>query len=133
MNQEQQKEQKPVTYGDMFSVSGELAKKPVAPQDAAMMQAAEATVFGGTQKGGTAAAMQKAAGVNERCGFVGRDDVTMDGGHGVTVTATELPGARVVTETVDGQVCIFLSLELFYSKWPRDPVIMRGCGFTPRD
>ncbi|GJT82386.1 RNA-directed DNA polymerase, eukaryota [Tanacetum coccineum] len=104
MNQEQQqKEQKPVTYGDMFSVSGELAKKPVAPQDAAMMQAAEATVFGGTQKGGTAAAMQKAAGVNERCGFVGRDDVTMDGGHGVTVTATELPGARVVTETVDGQ------------------------------
>ncbi|GJX47493.1 late embryogenesis abundant protein D-34 [Tanacetum coccineum] len=89
MNQEQQqKEQKPVTYGDMFSVSGELAKKPVAPQ---MMQAAEASVFGGTQKGGTAAAMQKAAGVNERCGFVGRDDVTMNGGHGVTVTATEVP------------------------------------------
>lgn len=102
--QEQQKEQQPVTYGDVFKVSGELAKKAVAPQDAAMMQAAETTVFGGTQKGGTAAAMQRAAGVNERCGFVGPDDVTMDGGHGVTVTATDVPGARVVTETVDGQV-----------------------------
>ncbi|KAK9059855.1 hypothetical protein SSX86_020559 [Deinandra increscens subsp. villosa] len=97
-------QKEPIKYGDVFPVSGELATKPVAPQDAAMMQAAEATVFGRTQKGGTAAAMQAAATINERAGFVGHGDVTVTGDQGVTVTATELPGASVVTETVAGQV-----------------------------
>ncbi|MFS7994154.1 putative Late embryogenesis abundant protein, SMP subgroup [Helianthus anomalus] len=105
MSQDQQQNKKhPITYGDVFPVSGELATKPVAPQDAAMMQAAEATVLGRTQKGGTAAAMQAAATVNERAGLVSRQDLTVTGDQGVTVTATELPGARVVTETVAGQV-----------------------------
>ncbi|KAI3816227.1 hypothetical protein L1987_15919 [Smallanthus sonchifolius] len=94
----------PIKYGDVFPVSGELANKPVAPQDAAMMQAAETTVFGQTQKGGTAAAMQAAATINERAGLVSHEDLTVTDDQGVTVTATELPGARVVTETVAGQV-----------------------------
>ncbi|KAI3778421.1 hypothetical protein L2E82_07701 [Cichorium intybus] len=100
--QEQQKE--PIKYGDVFPVSGELADKPVAPQDAAMMQAAETTVFGQTQKGGTAAAMQAAATINERAGFVSHEDLTVTGDQGVSVTATEIPGARVVTETIAGEV-----------------------------
>ncbi|KAC9748328.1 hypothetical protein E3N88_45307 [Mikania micrantha] len=94
----------PIKYEDVFQVSGELAQKPVAPQDAAMMQAAETTVFGQTQKGGTAAAMQAAATINERAGLVERHDLTVTGDQGVTVTATQLPGARVVTETIAGQV-----------------------------
>ncbi|KAI7749590.1 hypothetical protein M8C21_021892 [Ambrosia artemisiifolia] len=101
--QGQQKDNIPITYGDVFPVSGELATKPVAPQDAAMMQAAETTVFGRTQKGGTAAAMQAAAAVNERAGLVSRQDLSVTGDQGVTVTATDLPGARVVTETISGQ------------------------------
>lgn len=104
--QGQQKEA--VTYGDVFSVTGDLAQKPVAPQDAAMMQAAETSVFGQTQKGGTAATMQAAATINEQAGLVSRDDLTVNGDQGVTVTATELTGARVVTETISGQVFLFL-------------------------
>ncbi|KAI3695984.1 hypothetical protein L1987_78990 [Smallanthus sonchifolius] len=103
MSQEQNKKH-PIKYGDVFPVSGELANKQVAPQDAAMMQAAETTVFGQTQKGGTAAAIQAAATINERAGLVSHEDLTVTDDQGVTVTATELPGARVVTETVAGQV-----------------------------
>ncbi|CAH1430906.1 unnamed protein product [Lactuca virosa] len=100
--QTQQKE--PIKYGDVFQVSGKLADKPVAPQDAGMMQAAETTVFGQTQKGGTAAAMQAAATINERAGLVSHDDLTVTGDQGVAVTATDVPGARVVTETIAGEV-----------------------------
>ncbi|XP_071733011.1 late embryogenesis abundant protein D-34-like [Rutidosis leptorrhynchoides] len=100
MSREQQPAMK---YSDVFPViSGELADKPVGPQDAAMMQAAESSVFGQTQKGGTAAAMQAAATVNERAGLVNHEELTTC--DGVSVTATELPGTRVVTETIDGQV-----------------------------
>lgn len=105
MSQQQEHHQKePITYGDVFPVSGDLAHKPVSPQDAAMMQAAEATVFGQTHKGGTAAALQAAATINERAGLVRHQDLTETGDQGVTVTATDLPGARVVTETIAGQV-----------------------------
>ncbi|KAK1419685.1 hypothetical protein QVD17_28948 [Tagetes erecta] len=103
MSQNQQQKQ-PVKYGDVFSVSGELADKPVAPQDAAMMQAAETTVFGRTKKGGAAAALQAAATVNERSGLVKREDLNVDDDQGVSVTATELPGVCVVTQTIAGQV-----------------------------
>nr|XP_043614161.1 late embryogenesis abundant protein D-34-like [Erigeron canadensis] len=103
MSQEQQKEG--IKYGDVFKeVSGVLADKIVTPQDAAMMQAAETSVFGQTQKGGTAAAMQAAATINERSGFVGHQDLSVTGDHGVAVTATHLPGVRLVTETVAGQL-----------------------------
>ncbi|CAA2989279.1 Hypothetical predicted protein [Olea europaea subsp. europaea] len=111
MSQEQPRrpqaaEQEPVKYGDVFQVSGELASKPIAPEDAAMMQAAETTVLGQVQKGGPAAVMQAAAFHNEMAGIVRHRDVTdMAGEAGVTVTETDLPpGTRIITESVAGHV-----------------------------
>ncbi|KAJ0092879.1 hypothetical protein Patl1_25360 [Pistacia atlantica] len=99
-----QADQEPVKYGDIFNVSGELAGRPVAPEDAATMQTAENTVFGLTQKGGPAAVMQSAADQNEKAGLVGHHDVTdIAGEEGVTVTETDVPGARIITESVGGQ------------------------------
>ena len=78
-------QQQPIRYGDVFNVSGDLARKPIAPQDAAMMQTAEAMVLGQTQKGGTVAVMQSAATQNEREGLVGHNDaVDVVGNQGVT-------------------------------------------------
>ncbi|XP_044498618.1 late embryogenesis abundant protein D-34-like [Mangifera indica] len=97
--------QNPVKYGDIFSVFGDLARRPVAKEDAAMMQTAETTVFGQTQKGGPAAVMQSAADHNKKAGLVGHRDVTdIAGDEGVTVIETAVPGARVVTESVGGQI-----------------------------
>ncbi|XP_052188356.1 late embryogenesis abundant protein D-34-like [Diospyros lotus] len=107
MSKEQPRRPQPesVKYGDVFEVSGDLANKPIAPQDAAMMQSAETRVIGRTQKGGPAAVMESAAMVNERAGVVGHGDVTdVAGDRGVAVTATNYPGARIVTEAVAGQV-----------------------------
>lgn len=99
----------PIKYGDVFPVSGDLAEQPVAPKDAAMMQAAETTILGQTQKRGPAAAMQSAATVNERAGFVGHGDVTHAAEQGgVTVAKTETPGTCVITESVAGQVIYYL-------------------------
>ncbi|XP_057771696.1 late embryogenesis abundant protein D-34-like isoform X2 [Salvia miltiorrhiza] len=97
--------QQPIKYGDVFDVSGDLADQPVAPQDAALMQAAETAVLGQTQKAGPAAAMQAAATINERAGLVGHDDATEAAREGgVTVAETEFQGTRLVTESVAGQV-----------------------------
>lgn len=109
MSQEQQQrpqsEQEPIKYGDVFPVSGELAGKPITPQDAAMMQMAEAMVLGKTQKGGTAAVMQSAAAKNERAGLVGHEDVTdVAQDRGILVEETDIPGRRIITEAVGGQV-----------------------------
>lgn len=117
MSQEQQMRpqagQDPIKYGDVFDVSGDLAQKPVAPEDAAMMQSAETRVLGQTQPGGAASAMQSAATRNEQAALVGHRDVTdVTGDRGVTVTETQVPGRRIVTESVGGQVllrfhCVF--------------------------
>ncbi|KAL1543257.1 late embryogenesis abundant protein D-34-like [Salvia divinorum] len=97
--------QQPIKYGDVFNVTGDLADQPIAPQDAAMMQAAEATVFGQTQIAGPAAAMQAAATINERAGLVGPEDATEAARErGVTVVETESQGTRVITESVAGEV-----------------------------
>nr|AAF21311.1 seed maturation protein PM25 [Glycine max] len=108
MSQEQPrrpKGQNPIKYGDVFVVSGDLAQKPVAPEDAAMMQSAEARVLGQTQPGGAASVMQSAATRNEQAGLVGHRDVTdVTGDRGVTVTETKVPGRRIITEAVGGQV-----------------------------
>ncbi|XP_059649267.1 late embryogenesis abundant protein D-34-like [Cornus florida] len=101
----QQAEKEPIKYGDVFQVSGDLVSKPISPQDAAIMQTAETTVFGKTRKGGPAATMQSAATRNERAGLVGHTDVTdVAGDQGVTVTETDLPGTRIITESVADQV-----------------------------
>ncbi|KAK3200539.1 hypothetical protein Dsin_023954 [Dipteronia sinensis] len=103
---QQQQPQRPVTYGDVFiDVEGELAQKPVAPRDAAMMQTAENAMLGQTLSGGAAAAMQGAAARNERGGFVGHDqmdDAAVDGG--VSIIETQVPGRRIIREQVAGQV-----------------------------
>ncbi|KAF0914598.1 hypothetical protein E2562_030670 [Oryza meyeriana var. granulata] len=93
-----------IRYGDVFSVSGNLADKPIAPQDAATMQSAENLVLGQTAKGGPAAAMQSAASRNEQIGVVGHDQATdATAEQGVTVSETLIPGGRIVTEFVAGQ------------------------------
>lgn len=111
MSQEQprrpQAGQDPIKYGDVLPVSGDLAQKPITPEDAAMMQSAESRVLGQTQPGGVAAVMQSAATRNEQAGIVGHKDVTdVAGDRGVTVTETQVPGRRIITESVGGQVLI---------------------------
>ncbi|KAH9682614.1 hypothetical protein WN943_028824 [Citrus x changshan-huyou] len=92
----------PIKYDDVFNVSGGLASKAVAPQDAAMMQSAETAAFGSTQPGGQAEVMRSTARINERAGLVSRGDAAAD--QGVTITGTEIPAGRIITESLDGQV-----------------------------
>jgi hypothetical protein len=95
----------PIRYGDVFDVSGELAGRPVAPMDAALLQSAEQAVLGQTKKGGPAAVLQSAAALNARAGHVGKGQVTgPTADAGATVTEAELAGRRVVSESVGGQV-----------------------------
>lgn len=102
---EKEEQKEPIKYGDVFKVFGELASKPIAPQDAAMMQKAENMILGQTQKGGPASVMQAAATRNERAGVVGHIDFTdVTGDRGVTVTETDVPGTRFITESVAGKV-----------------------------
>ncbi|KAI3975763.1 hypothetical protein MKX01_023189 [Papaver californicum] len=105
-NLDSNQQKAPIKYGDVFPhVSGELASKPISPQDAAMMQTAENLVLGQTQKGGAAAVMQSAATKNEKAGLVGHTDVTdITGDQGVTVVETDAPGRRIISESVAGQV-----------------------------
>ncbi|KAK2647021.1 hypothetical protein Ddye_022216 [Dipteronia dyeriana] len=49
--------------------------------------------------------MQSAADQNERAGLVGHHDVTdIAGEQGVSVTETDVPGGRIITEAVGGQI-----------------------------
>ncbi|CAI9297247.1 unnamed protein product [Lactuca saligna] len=101
----QPEDQEPIKYGDVFQVSGEIANKPITPQDAATMQTAENMVLGKIQKGGPAAVMQSAASVNESRGVVSHYDVTSDtGDQGVTVSEAVVAGHHIVTESVGGEV-----------------------------
>ncbi|KAJ9547707.1 hypothetical protein OSB04_020250 [Centaurea solstitialis] len=94
-----------IKYGDVFQVSGELADKPIAPQDAAAMQAAETRALGRTQRGGPAAVMQSAATVNENRGVVGHYDATdAAGDQGITVSDAEVGGRHIITESIGGKV-----------------------------
>ncbi|KAK9079740.1 hypothetical protein SSX86_001413 [Deinandra increscens subsp. villosa] len=107
MSQEQpqrsdQNEQEAIKYGDVFQVSGELASKPITPQDASTMQTAENMALGHIQKGGPAAVMQSAASVNENRRVVGHNDTTLD--QEVTVSDAEVAGHHIITQSVGGQV-----------------------------
>ncbi|KAL6005242.1 hypothetical protein ACLOJK_005804 [Asimina triloba] len=105
-----QDEEEPIKYGDVFpAVGGNLSEQPIPPQDASMMQSAENTVLGQTQKGGPAAVMKSAAARNERAGYVGHRDVTeVAAEEGMTVTETDVPGHRIITEAVGGQVYMYI-------------------------
>ncbi|KVI12427.1 Seed maturation protein [Cynara cardunculus var. scolymus] len=100
----QAEEEEAIKYGDVFKVSGDLANKPITPQDAAALQAAETRALGRTQRGGPAAVMQSAATVNENRGVVGHHDVTSaTKDQGVTVSDAEVAGHHIITESVVGQ------------------------------
>ncbi|KAA3472212.1 late embryogenesis abundant protein 47-like [Gossypium australe] len=97
MSQQQpERPQEPINYGDIFSGKGELAEKAVAPKDVAMMQKAENSVIGQTQKGGVDASMQSPTSKNESSGLVGRERVSAD--SGVYIKETESPRKRVISE-----------------------------------
>lgn len=107
MSQEQPRRaaEDPVKYGDVFNVSGEIASQPIAPRDAALMQSAETTVFGQTQKGGPAAVMQSAADVNLSIGAVGHDDITnITRDQGVRLSEGFVGDRHVIAEAVGGEV-----------------------------
>ncbi|KAK4482282.1 hypothetical protein RD792_009434 [Penstemon davidsonii] len=105
MSQEQPHRPEAVKYGDVFQVSGELASKPIAPQDAAILQSAENVVIGQTLKGGPAAVMQSAADINERIGVVGHEDMTkVVKDQGAVISEADIGGYRFITEAVGGQV-----------------------------
>ncbi|KAF8659109.1 hypothetical protein HU200_058757 [Digitaria exilis] len=103
--------QEPIKYGDAFAVKGELAGQPIAPRDAAAMRSAEASVPGvqvPQESGGgfsAGAFMESAAQYNEAVGAV-RPGQASDAAakHGVNVTQDAVPGGRIVTEFVAGQV-----------------------------
>jgi hypothetical protein len=105
MNEEESRNHQPIRYGDVFLVSGEVAEKAIAPQDAALMQSAETAVMGQIQPGGVADAMQTAATLNQQAGFITGDDVTrLAVDQSVSVAGTRQPGRRIITESVAGQV-----------------------------
>ncbi|KAK8651502.1 hypothetical protein V6N13_141103 [Hibiscus sabdariffa] len=107
-----------ITYGDVFDIQGELAEKPVAPKDAAMMQIAENALLGETTKGCAADAMESAAMKNEKAGFVGPDDVNIH--SAVTVKEIHLPGKRIITESIDNKVIGQYSREAPLSPGPSE-------------
>ncbi|KAL4340199.1 hypothetical protein GQ457_08G009860 [Hibiscus cannabinus] len=107
-----------ITYGDVFDIQGELAEKPVAPRDAAMMQIAENALLGETTKGCAADAMESAAMKNEKAGFVGPDDVNIH--SAVTVKEIHLPGKRIITESIDDKVIGQYSREAPLSPGPSE-------------
>ncbi|KAL6142767.1 hypothetical protein ACLB2K_061043 [Fragaria x ananassa] len=97
-------QQKAVKFSDVFpAVQDELADKAVAPKDAATMQTAESDVVGQNLNRGAAATMQSAAAQNQRAGYVGPNDMNIVEDD-VTITETDLPGRRIITESVGGQV-----------------------------
>ncbi|RCV30785.1 hypothetical protein SEVIR_6G133200v4 [Setaria viridis] len=104
-------QQEPIKYGDAFAVKGELAAQPIAPRDAAAMRSAEDSVPGvqvPQESGGgfsAGAFMESAAQYNEAVGAV-RPGQASDAAakHGINVTQDAVPGGRIVTEFVAGQV-----------------------------
>lgn len=105
--QQQEQVEEAINYGDVFEVKGDLANQKVAPRDAAVMQSAENKAFGYIQKGGPASAMQSAANKNEKAGFVGHNDVSdAAAAKGVAISETNLPGKRMISELIGGQVTL---------------------------
>ncbi|KAF0921825.1 hypothetical protein E2562_020118 [Oryza meyeriana var. granulata] len=100
-----------IKYGHVFAVTGELAGQPIAPRDAAAMRSAEDSVPGVTVPqeigGGFSAgvAMETAAAYNQAVGAV-RPGQASDAAtnQGINVTQTAVPGGRIITEFVAGQV-----------------------------
>lgn len=102
-DKEEQTRAKPITYGDIFRVSGEVEKEPITVKDAALMQSAETRAVGNSHKGGAAAIMQSAAEINEILGLVDRKRETIAAAEGMAVIETQVPGQVLCTEFIAGQ------------------------------
>uniref|UniRef100_A0A6N2KYW6 SMP domain-containing protein n=1 Tax=Salix viminalis TaxID=40686 RepID=A0A6N2KYW6_SALVM len=68
---QQQRPHEPIKYGDVFSVEGELAEKPVAPRDAAMTQTAENALMEQIQRGVRAPLVQSPPSLFQQGGTAG--------------------------------------------------------------
>jgi hypothetical protein len=107
MSQEQPRREEGIKYGDVFNVEGDIGSRTVAPMDAAMMQKAENTMLGKTQKGGAAATLQAAATKNEKDGIVGHNDMSkVVGDGGVSISKIDVSGRHVTSESIGGQVLV---------------------------
>lgn len=84
----------PITYGDILGAKEKLAGDTVMPEDAALMQSAEAHTFGHTKKDGAASVMQAAAQENVNAGFanVKEGDHSQVAEEGVIAEEILLPG-----------------------------------------
>ncbi|XP_047073869.1 late embryogenesis abundant protein 31-like [Lolium rigidum] len=107
----QQEQPEAIQYGHVFAVTGDLAVQAIAPRDAEAMRSAEDSVPGvpvpQASGGGfsAAVAMETAAAYNQAVGAVHPGQASAAATmKGITVTQTAVPGGRVVTEFVAGQV-----------------------------
>jgi len=107
----QQEQPEPIQYGHVFAVTGDLAVQAIAPRDAEAMRTAEESVQGvqvpQASGGGfsAAVAMETAAAYNQAVGAVRPGQASEAATkQGITVTQTAVPGGRIVTEFVAGQV-----------------------------
>jgi hypothetical protein len=103
MNEDASLLQKPITYGNIFGAVGKLGSDSVLPEDAALMQSAEARTFGQTQKDGAASIMQAAAEENVKAGFVEKDAHSQVAEEGVMAQEILVPGAEIDVEYIAGQ------------------------------
>ncbi|KAH0994711.1 hypothetical protein GBA52_018575 [Prunus armeniaca] len=100
MSQEQPRkpedQKEAVKYGDVFPgvQGGELADKVVAPKDAAIMQAAENAVLGRPSREVQPQPYRPPPRRTRRLG---------GGDEGVSVKEADLPGRRIITESIAGQ------------------------------
>uniref|UniRef100_A0A0D9WQC2 SMP domain-containing protein n=1 Tax=Leersia perrieri TaxID=77586 RepID=A0A0D9WQC2_9ORYZ len=110
-DQAQGQGQEAIKYGHVFAVTGELAGQPIAPRDAAAMRSAEDSVpgvpvpqeIGGGFSAGVA--METAAAYNQSVGAVRPGQAShAAASQGIAVTQTAVPGGRIITEFVAGQV-----------------------------
>lgn len=85
----------PITYGNILGAKEQLGKDTVTPEDAALMQSAEARTFGQTQKDGAASVMQAAAQENVKAGFIKEGDHSRVAEQGVIAQEILVPGTYI--------------------------------------
>jgi hypothetical protein len=103
----------PITYGHILGAGGQLGESAVTPEDAALMQSAEARTYGQTQKDGAAALMQAAAEENVRAGFVTKDDHSQVAEEGVAAQEILVPGMYASLDLAYFLFCLSLRCRVF--------------------
>jgi len=93
----------PITYGNILGAKDKLGSEAVLPEDAALMQSAEARTFGHTKKDGAASVMQAAAQENVKAGLVKDGDHSEVAEEGVVAQEILVPGIEIDLEYLAGQ------------------------------